>query len=137
MIRKNSELTYALKYASKELRKGIEVSKREIYRQNNGRSPYIHSWSTFNRYMGVAKDFVKWCKERNINRLDKVNYNHIREYLEKKNRERGIAKNIKSQSKCLREIFFCRRKRGHKSPNKEALCGGLLKREVARTNGRI
>ena len=105
MIRKNSGLTYALKYASKELRKGIGVSKREIYRQNNGRSPYIHSWSTFNRYMGIAKDFVKWCKERNINRLDKVKYNHIREYLEEKIAKGVSQKTLKVNQSALEKFF--------------------------------
>jgi len=105
MLRKNSGLTYALKYASKVLRQGIGVSKREVYKANNGRTPYIHSWSTFNRYMGVAKDFVRWCKERNINRLDKVNYTHVREYLEEKIQKGVSQKTLKVNQSALEKFF--------------------------------
>ncbi len=105
MLRKNSGLTYALKYASKVLKQGIGTSKREVYKANNGRSPYIHSWSTFNRYMGVAKDFVRWCKERNINRLDKVNYDHVRSYLEEKASKGVSQKTLKVNQSALEKFF--------------------------------
>ena len=105
MLRKNSGLTYALKKASKVLKQGIGTSKREVYRANNERSPYIHSCSTINRYMGVAKDFVKWCKERNINRLDKVNYDHVRSYLERKASKGVSQKTLKVDQSALEKFF--------------------------------
>lgn len=104
-IRRNSGLTYALKYASFVLRKGIGISKREVYKQNGGVSPYIHSWSTFKRYMGIAKDFVKWAKDRGINRLDKVEYGHVKEYLLEK-AEKGCSKKTLKLNMSALEKFF-------------------------------
>jgi integrase len=98
-------LTYALKHASKVLKQGIGVSKREVYKANNGKSPFIHSWSTFNRYMGVAKDFVRWAKERGINRLDKVEYSHIRNYLEEKISKGVSEKTLKVNQSALEKFF--------------------------------
>jgi len=83
-IRSNSGLTYALKYAASYLKQGIGMSKRWVYKELGGRSPFIHSYSTFNRYMGIAKEFVRDMKERGINRLDKVQYEHVREWLDRK-----------------------------------------------------
>ena len=74
-------LDVALKYASKQFRKGIGISKHRVYKENNGRSPYVHSWSTFNRYMGVAKDFVKRCFENDIKRLHQVDKDVVRDFL--------------------------------------------------------
>jgi len=62
-IKRNSGLTYALKYAAKVLKQGIGISKHSVYKSMGGRSPLIHSYSTFNRYMGIAKEFVNWAKE--------------------------------------------------------------------------
>jgi integrase len=105
MPRKTMRLTYALKYASKELRKGIGLSKRLMYKENNGRTPYIHSWSTFNRYMGIAKEFVGWAKERGINRVDKVSYQHIREFLEEKIQKGVSQKTLKINQSALEKFF--------------------------------
>ena len=104
-IKPNSGLTYALKYAAHVLRQGIGVSKHEIYKLYGGKTPYIHSYSTFNRYMGIAKDFVNWAKERGINRLDKVQYEHVKSYLLEK-AERGLSKKtLKVNMTALRKFF--------------------------------
>ena len=71
-IKGNSGLTYALKYDAKVLKQGIGISKHEIYKRFGSKSPLIHSYSTFNRYMGIAKEFVNRAKEQGVNRLDKV-----------------------------------------------------------------
>jgi len=109
-IRANSTLTYALKYAAKVLKKGIGVSKKEVYERNGGRSPYIHSWSTFNRYMGIAKDFVRWAKERGVNRLDKVEYELVRDFLLSK-AERNVSSRTLKVNMCALEKFFATVKR--------------------------
>lgn len=104
-IKRRSGLTYALKYASKVLKQGIGLSKKRVYEEFGGRSPYIHSYSTFNRYMGVAKEFVGWAKKRGINRLDKVRYEHVREFLEEK-AERGASEKTLKVNMCALEKFF-------------------------------
>jgi integrase len=99
-------LTYALKYATNEWKKGIGKSKREIYLlNNNGRSPYIHSHSTFNRYSGIAKDFVAWAKENGINRLHRVSYDHVRDYLEQKIEKGYSERTIKLNASALKKFF--------------------------------
>ncbi len=104
-MRSNSGLTYALKYAAGVLKQGIGMSKRQVYGEHGGRSPYIHSYSTFNRYMGVAKDFVRWAKERGVNRLDRVTYEHVRAFLEEK-AQRGVSEKTLKVNTCALEKFF-------------------------------
>ncbi len=103
-IKKNSGLTYALKYAAGVLKQGIGISKREVYRKFGGRSPLIHSYSTFNRYMGIAKEFVNWARERGVNRLDKVTPKVVREFLLSK---AGYCsqKTLKVNASALRKFF--------------------------------
>lgn len=104
-IRGRSGLTYALKYAAKVLKQGISMSKNEMFKIYGGKTPFIHSYSTFNRYMGVAKDFVKWAKEHDINRLDKVNYDVVREFLQEKI-DRGLSeKTLKVNMSALEKFF--------------------------------
>lgn len=103
-MRKNMRLTYALKWVGKVL-DGRGRSKREVYEEHGGRSPYIHSHSTRNRYLGVAKDFVSWAKEKGINRVDKVSYEDVREFLEEKV-EKGVSeKTLKVNMSALRKFF--------------------------------
>ena len=103
-IKRNSGLTYALKYAAKVLKRGIGVSKHEVYKQLGGKSPLIHSYSTFNRYMGIAKEFVNWAKEQGVNRLDKVQYEHVRDFLLSKS-EYCSMRTLKVNASALRKFF--------------------------------
>jgi integrase len=103
-IKRNSGLTYALKYAAKVLKQGIGVSKHNVYKQFGGKSPLIHSYSTFNRYMGIAKEFVNWAKEQGVNRLDKVQDDHVRDFLLSK-AEYCSMKTLKVNASALRKFF--------------------------------
>ena len=103
-IKRNSGLTYALKYAAKLLKEGIGISKHSVYKSMGGRSPLIHSYSTFNRYMGIAKEFVNWAKEQGINRLDKVQYDHVRDFLLSK-AEYCSMKTLKVNASALKKFF--------------------------------
>jgi len=103
-IKRNSGLTYALKYAAKVLKQGIGISKHEVYKRFNGKSPLIHSYSTFNRYMGIAKEFVNWAKEQGVNRLDRVQYEHIRDFLLSKS-EYCSMRTLKVNASALRKFF--------------------------------
>ena len=103
-IKRNSGLTYALKYAAKVLKQGIGISKHSVYKHFGGRSPLIHSYSTFNRYMGIAKEFVNWAREQGINRLDKVRYDHVKDFLLSK-AEYCSMKTLKVNASALRKFF--------------------------------
>jgi len=103
-IKRNSGLTYALKYAAKVLKQGIGISKHEVYKRLGGKSPLIHSYSTFNRYMGIAKEFVNWAKEQGVNRLDRVQYEHVRDFLLSKS-EYCSMRTLKVNASALRKFF--------------------------------
>jgi len=103
-IKRNSGLTYALKYAAKVLKQGIGISKHEVYKRFNGKSLLIHSYSTFNRYMGIAKEFVNWAKEQGVNRLDRVRYEHVRDFLLSK-AEYCSMRTLKVNASALRKFF--------------------------------
>ncbi len=103
-IKRNSGLTYALKYAAKVLKQGIGISKHEVYKRFGGKSPLIHSYSTFNRYMGVAKEFVNWAKGQGVNRLDRVQYEHVRDFLLSKS-EYCSMRTLKVNASALKKFF--------------------------------
>jgi len=98
-------LTYILKLVCEYWKQGIGKSKRNIYLQNNRKSPYVHSWSTFHRYAGIAKDFVNWSKKNGVNRLHQVNYEHIERYIAEKI-ERGVShRTVKTNLSALKKFF--------------------------------
>ena len=104
-IRPKSGLTYALKYAAYHLKKGIGKSKQKVYKANGGKSPYIHSYSTFNRYMGIAKEFVNWAKEQGINKLHRVEYEHVKKFLLQKAENGASKKTLKVNMSALKKFF--------------------------------
>jgi integrase len=98
-------LTFALTRAVSEWKKGIGVSKREVFKSNDGRSPYVHSYSTLNRYAGIAKEFVNWAKEQGVSRLHKVSYDLVEDFLREKV-DRGYSeKTIKLNASALSKFF--------------------------------
>lgn len=73
MIHERTGIAYALDYAAQALKEGIGKKKRETKAAHGGQSPLIHSWSTFKRYLGVAKEFVRYCKGKGVNKIYKIN----------------------------------------------------------------
>ena len=104
-VNEKAGLTYALKVVSSFWRQGIGVSKREIYLRNNRRTPFIHSWSTFHRYTGITKDFVKWCKENGVNRLHQVRYEHVQRFIQEKIDRKSSHRTIKTNLSALKKFF--------------------------------
>ncbi len=106
LLHSRSGIFYALEFASKELAKGIGMKKRLAKALNKRQSPLIHSFSTFNRYMGVSKQFVQYCKERGVNKIFKVNETIVMNYFN----ERKIAYNLSEKTikvnLCALEKFF-------------------------------
>lgn len=87
-------IAYALKYSSKELIKGIGAKKRVAKLENGGKSPLIHSYSTFNRYMGIAKQFVHYCKSKSVNKIYKIDEAIVLGFFQ----ERKIAYNLSEKT---------------------------------------
>ena len=95
----------SLEVAGKVLKMGIGMSKRAVYKANNGTSPFVHSYSTYNRYMGVAKEFANWVREQGINRVDKLTYEHARDFLQEKVKQGLSEKTIKVNTSALEKYF--------------------------------
>jgi len=83
-IHPKSGLSYSLAYFSSVSKLGIGLSKRNVKREMGCESPLIHSWNTFYRYLGVAKEFVNFAKTRNIRRLDKMTFDIVYDFLLRK-----------------------------------------------------
>ncbi len=80
-INPKSGVAYAVSYFSRFTRIGIGISRREITRSTGELSPFIHSWSTFHRYLGIAKDFAIFCKSEKANKLHKITYSLIEKFI--------------------------------------------------------
>lgn len=106
LLHRRSGIFYALEFASRELAKGIGMKKRLAKALNKRQSPLIHSFSTYNRYMGVSKQFVQYCKERGTNKIFKINETIVMNYFN----ERKIAYNLSEKTLkvnlCALEKFF-------------------------------
>ena len=75
----------SLEVVSKVWRLGIGISKREMMRKFGGKTPFVHSYSTFNRYTGIVKEFVNYVREEHgVNRIDKLKPEHINGFLQEK-----------------------------------------------------
>jgi len=104
-INPRSGLAYALEHFSIIARIGIGVSRREITRVTRELSPFVHSWSTFHRYAGVAKNFVRYCKSRRINKLHKVDKNTVEAFLLAKI-DKGRRVSTLETNMCALQKFF-------------------------------
>lgn len=98
-------MTYALTYFSKLARLGTGMSRREITRATRELSPFIHSWDTFHRYMGICKEFVVFCRTQGANRLHKLHYETVESFLMKKI-EKGDARTTIEVNICALQKFF-------------------------------
>jgi hypothetical protein len=98
-------MTYALVYFSKLARLGNGMSRREVTRQTEHLSPFIHSWSTFDRYLGICKEFVMFCRDREVNRLHKVTYATVEAFLMDKITKERVENTLKVNMCALQKFF--------------------------------
>jgi integrase len=98
-------MTYALVYFSKLARLGISMSRREVTRQTEHLSPFIHSWSTFHRYLGICKEFVMFCRNHEVNRLHKVTYATVEAFLMAKITKERVENTLKVNMCALQKFF--------------------------------
>ncbi len=95
----------SLVITSKVWQQGIGVSKREMMSKFGGVSPFVHSYSTFNRYMGVVKEFANYVKEEfGVNRIDKIEAKHIDSFLQEKI-EAGFSEKTLKINACALEKY--------------------------------
>jgi site-specific recombinase XerD len=108
-----SGLAYVLKRFSELVKKGIGMSRREITSGTGELSPFIHAWSTFKRYLGICKEFVGYCKGRGVNKLHKIQYSTVADFLITKTKTgRGLSQNAMEVNLCALMKFFHDSNRG-------------------------
>ena len=100
-----SGLTYALAYFAEVARLGIGVSRRDVTRSTRELSPVIHSWSTFHRYLGICKEFVLFAKAKGVNKLHKLDYGTVEQFLLMKI-AKGRRANTLEANMCALMKFF-------------------------------
>jgi hypothetical protein len=96
---------YALEHFAELAKQGVGVSRRDITKGTGELSPFIHAFSTFNRYMGIAKEFVNYCKARSVNKLHKLTYETVSQYLLEKI-EKGRTRNTIEANMCAIMAFL-------------------------------
>ncbi len=84
MSLQRQKLVYTIKVVAETWKQGIGMSKREVQQSNQGYSPYVHSYSTFNRYMGIVKEFVSDMKNQGKKRVEDIKYEDVKQWLEAK-----------------------------------------------------
>ncbi len=83
-LRPKAGLTYALQFYSRIARIGSGISRREMTRPKKELWSFIHAFSTFDRYMGIAKEFVQFCEKKGVTRLHKLSYKAVEDFLMEK-----------------------------------------------------
>jgi integrase len=100
-----SGMAYALVHFSQVGKIGIGLSRRELTRSIRDLSPFIHSWSTYHRYMGIAKEFVQYCKEAGVNKLHKLVFSTVEGFLKNKI-DKGATKSTVKINMCALMKFL-------------------------------
>jgi hypothetical protein len=100
-----SGMTYALEHFSEMARVGIGVSRREVTRGTEKSSPFIHSWDTFDRYLGICKEFVLFCRNQGVNKLHKLHYDTVEAFLMNKIDNERVKSTLKTNMCALQKFF--------------------------------
>jgi integrase len=105
-LRPKAGLTYALQFYSKIARIGFGISRREMTRPRKELSPFIHAFSTFDRYLGIAKEFVQFCRKKGTTRLHKLSYDSVEGFLMEKITVWEVSRNTIETNVCALKNFF-------------------------------
>jgi integrase len=100
-----SGMTYALEHFAELARVVIGISRREVTRGTEKSSPFIHSWDTFDRYLGICKEFVLFCRNHGVNKLHELHYNTGEAFLMAKI-DNDKARNTLRVNMCALQKFF-------------------------------
>ncbi len=105
-LRPKAGLTYALQFYSRIAQVGFGISRRELTRPRKELSTFIHACSTFDRYMGIAKEFVQFCQKKGVTRLHKLTYDTVEDFLMEKITVRKVLRNTVKTNVCALQKFF-------------------------------
>jgi integrase len=104
-LRPKAGLSYAFQFYAKLARIGFGISRREITRPMKKLSPFIHCFGTFDRYMGIAKEFVGFCREKGTMRLHHLTYATVEGFLMEKIKQ-DLSRNTIETNMCALKKFF-------------------------------
>ncbi|MDO9573792.1 MAG: phage integrase SAM-like domain-containing protein, partial [Candidatus Contubernalis sp.] len=71
-INRTAGLKYALASTINYWKSGIGTSRLAVQQEKKGLSPFIHSYSTFKRYVGCLNDLKKFCGEAYVRKLNQI-----------------------------------------------------------------
>ncbi len=100
-----SGMTYALEQFAELARVGIGISRREVTKKTGRSSPFIHSWDTFDRYLGICKEFVQFCCSHGVNKLHKLRYDTVEAFLTAKIADDRTRNTLKVNMCALQKFF--------------------------------
>lgn len=100
-----SGMTYALEHFAELARVGIGISRREVTKGTARSSPFIHSWDTFDRYLGICKEFVLFCRDHQVTRLHKLTYATVEAFLMAKIADDKTRNTLKTNMCALQKFF--------------------------------
>ena len=100
-----SGMTYALEHFAELARVGMGISRREVTRGTEKSSPFIHSWDTFDRYLGICKEFVLFCCTHGVNKLHKLHYDTVEAFLMAKIADDKTRNTLKVNMCALQKFF--------------------------------
>jgi hypothetical protein len=101
---RHHSLKYTLKVFKKELY-GIGKSKHEAKKLYGGVSPLIHSHGTYDRYFGIAKEFVDEMYEEGIRRTNQVSVERLKSYFFEKTESEKAKSVTKKTMKLILSAF--------------------------------
>ena len=84
---------------------GVGISRRELTEQTGQLSPLVHSFDTFDRYMGICKEFINYCKATGANKLHKIGSPTVDGFLMVKI-GKGYTNNTIETNMCALQKFF-------------------------------
>lgn len=85
----------------------IGLSRKEVKRRNSGKSPYIHSFDTYNTYVSKATTFGEWAKktygERDVTKMRR----YVKPYLESLTARDLSPFSIRTYAQALAKLYGC------------------------------
>lgn len=85
----------------------IGLSRKEVKRRNSGKSPYIHSFDTYNTYVSKATAFGEWAKktygERDVTQMRR----YVKPYLESLTARDLSPFSIRTYAQALAKLYGC------------------------------
>lgn len=99
-----SSIVYAFSEAIRFFKKGIGQSKKELKKKYKY-SPYIHSYETFERYIGIINNFRDTAL-KDIKRINQITEEHISRHFENLIAKKVTAKTIRINSSALLKLFL-------------------------------